>query len=80
MMDDGTVGAVEAEDAEATSEAAQGSPVSGRILAAVIVVAVAVMFLLGRAWLDIRAPRDTRRRRISKAKHRLPVESATMTA
>jgi len=57
MTDDGTGGAVEAEDAGATSEAAQGSPVSGRILAAVIVVAVVVTFLVGRAWLDIRAPR-----------------------
>jgi len=58
MTDDGTGGTDGANDeAEATGEAARGLPVSGRIMAAVIVVAVLATFLIGRASLDIRAPR-----------------------
>jgi hypothetical protein len=58
MTDDGTGGADEAaDDADGLGEAAKGSPMSGRIMAAVIVVAVLATFLVGRAWLDIRAPR-----------------------
>jgi hypothetical protein len=51
MTDDGTG---EADDADGPR---RGSPVSGRVLAFVIVVAVVATFLVGRSWLDIRAPR-----------------------
>jgi hypothetical protein len=61
MTDDDTVGAgganAPADDGGDLGEAAKGSPKSGRIMAAVIVVAVLATFLVGRAWLDIRAPR-----------------------
>ena len=59
MTDDGTGGSVgsSAAEAENLDEAATGSPVSGRVMAVVIVVAVLATFLIGRAWLDIRAPR-----------------------
>jgi hypothetical protein len=60
MTDDGTGGADEAGGADELGEldgAKRGSPVSGRVMAVVIVVAVVATFLVGRAWLDIRAPR-----------------------
>ena len=60
MTDDGTGETGEADELDAVDEldaTKRGSPVSGRVLAVVIVVAVVATFLLGRAWLDIRAPR-----------------------
>ena len=57
MTDDETVGVADPEGADEVDATKRGSPVSGRVMAAVIVVAVVATFLVGRAWLDIRAPR-----------------------